>query len=155
MNACPHPSTRGGVRGWWNASNETKTEPIDEVKPNPKWGACKLSNAPSNIEIDQKRVRTNLINEPLLPEPGSTSSLSSSEAKTEPIVKIKPNPKGGDVQLPNAPLNAENAQKMSENAPYQSWAFLTLILQYLPSPTSKRWLICIGLALYGHSPCAW
>ena len=110
---------------------------------------------PRTSKLTKKWVRTNLISEPLLPEPGSTSSLGSSKVKTKPIVEIRLNHKGSDVQLPNAPLNAKNMQKMSENAPYQSWAFLTLILQYLLSPTSKRWLICIGLALYGHSPCAW
>jgi hypothetical protein len=109
---------------------------------------------PRTSKLTEKRVRTNLINEALLPEPGSTSSLGSSKAKTELIVEMRPNPKFDDVQLLNAPLNAENTQKMSENAPYQSWAFLTPILQYLPSPTSKWWLICIGLALCGHSPCA-
>jgi len=93
---------------------------------------------PRTSKLTEKRVRTNLISEPLLPEPGSASSLGSSEARIEPIVKMKPNPKGDDFKLPNALLNAENAQKMSENAPYQFWAFWTLILQYLPSPTSKR-----------------
>ena len=113
-----------------------------------------LLTHPLTSKLTENPLRTNLFNEPFLLDPCSTSSLGSSETKTEPIVEMKPNPKCGDVQLPNTPVNAENTQKLSENAPYQSWAFLTLILQYLPSPTSKRWLICIGLALCGHSPCA-
>ena len=110
---------------------------------------------PWTSKLTKKWLRTNLFNEPFLLDSGSTSSLGSSKVKPGPIIEMKANPKDGDVQLPNASLNAKNVQKMSENTLYQSWAFLTLILQYLPSPTSKRWLLCIGLALCGHSPCVW
>ena len=110
---------------------------------------------PQTSKLSKKRLRTNLFNEPLLLDPSSTSSLGSSEVKTGPIVEMRPNSERGDVQLSNAPPSAENAQKMGENTPYQSWAFLTHILQYFPSPTSKQWLICFGLDLCGHSPCAW
>jgi hypothetical protein len=83
-------------------------------------------------------VKNEPIQRPSPPRPNSTSSVSSSGTKTEPIVEIKPNPESGDVQFPNAPPNTENGRKMNENAPRQSRGILTLVLKLHPFPTSKR-----------------
>ena len=71
------------------------------------------------------------------PRPNSTPSVGSSGTRTKPIVKIEPNPKSGDVQFPNGPLNTENDQKMNEIARHQSRGILTLVLKLHPFPTSK------------------
>jgi len=84
-------------------------------------------------------------------EPDSTPSLRSSETKTAPIFEIKLDPKSGNVQLENAPLNTKNAQKTDENEPCQCRTSLTLVL-HLSSNTSHLLLQKTGAPAWDW-PC--
>jgi len=92
-------------------------------------------------------VKNGPIQETFPLEPNSTPSLHSSETKTAPIFEIKLNPKSGNVQLENAPLNTKNTQKMDENKPCQCQTSLTLVL-HLSSNTSH-------LLLWNRGALAW
>ena len=107
---------------------------------------------PQKLKMTRKWLRMNLFKEPLLIDPNSTPSVSSSGTKTELIVEIKPNPESGDVQLPNAPRNTKNDQKMNENLWSSSiLGYVNTWPQTLPISYFKKSLTCFGLALCGHS----